>query len=140
MKTINLRDYYPDYTEDYYVEVEDNVASALAYMDRCERTRRNKLWRYRAFYSLDAFQAENDMLEHSPSAEEVYERKELAQALEEALLRLPAKRRQRVLLHCVDGLSMHKIAQSEGVSTAAVDYTIHRSLDEMRKSLTSFVE
>ena len=66
MKTINLRDYYPDYTEDYYVEVEDNVASALAYMDRCERTRRNKLWRYRAFYSLDAFQAENDMLEHSP--------------------------------------------------------------------------
>ena len=37
MKIINLRDYYPFYTQDTLLEVSDEVAEALAEAERLER-------------------------------------------------------------------------------------------------------
>ena len=52
MTTINLKDFYPWYTQDEYTEVSDEVAEELrankryeaAYRRRVTRTRRNTLW------------------------------------------------------------------------------------------------
>ena len=53
MKTINLRDYYPVYTEDTFVEVSDEVAAFFA-EDKRRQTNYAQYIRYhKAFYSLD---------------------------------------------------------------------------------------
>ncbi len=53
MKTINLRDYYPWYIEDCFIEVPDEVDEAL-YEDKLyEATHRRRITRNKAQYSLD---------------------------------------------------------------------------------------
>ena len=42
MAKINMRDYYPFYQHDEYVEVSDELASEMAQWDRTESTQRRK--------------------------------------------------------------------------------------------------
>ena len=53
MKEINLRDYYPFYTNDLTVEVPDEVADLLREYTLLEEAYRIRTYRYKAFYSLD---------------------------------------------------------------------------------------
>ena len=53
MKKINLRDYYPYYTQDMIVEVPDEVALLLREYMLLEEAYRIRTYRYKAFYSLD---------------------------------------------------------------------------------------
>ncbi len=50
---INLRDYYPYYTQDMIVEVPDEVALLLREYMLLEEAYRIRTYRYKAFYSLD---------------------------------------------------------------------------------------
>ena len=54
MKIINLRDYYPFYTQDTLLEVSDEVAEALADAERSERNHIRRMFYNKAQYSLDA--------------------------------------------------------------------------------------
>ena len=51
MKEINLRDYYPYYTQDMIVEVPDEVALLLREYMLLEEAYRIRTYRYKAFYS-----------------------------------------------------------------------------------------
>ena len=53
MKIINLRDYYPFYTQDTLLEVSDEVAGALADAERLERNYIRRVYYHKAHYSLD---------------------------------------------------------------------------------------
>lgn len=53
MAKINLRDYYPFYQHDEYVEVSDELAAELSQWERSESTQKRKKYRYHAHYSLD---------------------------------------------------------------------------------------
>ena len=54
MKTINLREQYPDfYSTDTYVEVPDEVATFMQEYDRKESAYRRRTYYHKAFYSLD---------------------------------------------------------------------------------------
>ena len=53
MQTINLKQYYPFCTEDTLVEVSDEIAEAFLLDKRAEAARERKMYRYKAFYSLD---------------------------------------------------------------------------------------
>ena len=50
MKKINLRDYYPYYTQDMIVEVPDEVALLLREYMLLEEAYRIRTYRYKAFY------------------------------------------------------------------------------------------
>ena len=54
MKIINLRDYYPFYTQDTLLEVSDEVAQAMAEAERLERNYMRRMFYNKAQYSLDA--------------------------------------------------------------------------------------
>ena len=76
MAIINLRDFYPYYTMDSFIEVPDEVAEAMAEFDRKEAAYRLRTYRHKAYYSLDR----DDGLEHEAvfvalSPHELYERK-----------------------------------------------------------------
>ena len=80
MQTINLKQYYPCCKEDIFVEVSDEIVEAFLLDKRAEAARYRKMFRYKAFYSLDC----NDGIENAaigwaqPSPEEdVYKRQAL---------------------------------------------------------------
>lgn len=60
MKKINLRDLYPFYHNDLFVEVSDEVAAALAEAERMERNYIRRVYWNKAYFSLDA----GDGIEH----------------------------------------------------------------------------
>ena len=72
MTTINLKDFYPWYTQDEYMEVSDEVAEELRANKRYEAAYRRRVTRNKAQYSLDC----DDGIEYSacvfePSPEEL---------------------------------------------------------------------
>ena len=48
--SINLRDFYPYYTADSFIEVPDEVAEAMAEFDRKEAAYRLRTCRHKAYY------------------------------------------------------------------------------------------
>ena len=67
MAIINLRDYYPFYTSDCFMEVSEEVAEMFKEFDRKEAAYRLRTYRHKAYYSLDR----DDGLEHEA---DVYKR------------------------------------------------------------------
>ena len=141
MTIINLRDYYPFYTSDNFIDVPDEVYELLKEFDRKEAAYRLRTYRHKAYYSLDR----NDGIEHealfvSPSPYELYERKISIQELHTAISNLPDKQAKRVYAHFILGMSQADIAKVEGVSKMAVCYSIEKALKSMRKFLKNSLD
>lgn len=136
MKKINLRDLYPFYHNDLFVEVSDEVAAALAEAERMERNYIRRVYWNKAYFSLDA----GDGIEHEAlfvalSPCELYERKVTAQELRTALNALPDTQGRRVYAHYILGLSKTEIARAEGVAKSRISESIERGLRNMEKFL-----
>lgn len=136
MTIINLRDIYPFYTSDCFMEVPDEVATAMAEFDRKEAAYRLRTYRHRAYYSLDR----DDGIEHEAvfvalSPHEIYERKVTMQELHAAIASLPDKQAKRIYAHFILGMSKSDIARAEGVNEKVVRLAIERGLRNMEKYL-----
>lgn len=136
MKVINLRDIYPHYTQDCFVEVTDEVADLFSEFDHKEAAYRLRTYRHKAYYSLDR----NDGIEHEAiffalSPHEIYERKISMQELHAAMSSLPNKQAKRIYAHFILGMSVTDIARAEGVAKSRVSDSIRRGLRNMEKIL-----
>ena len=135
MQTINLRNFYPFYTHDFFIEVSDEVAEELRTNIRYEWNYQRKLTRHKAQYSLDC----DDGIEfsaclHEPTPEELLERKERFLRLWNALNSLPEIQGRRIDAHIILGKSIKEIAQVEGVHEESVRQSIKRGLERMKKT------
>ena len=84
MTTINLRELYPWYTEDAFIEVSDEVAAFLEEDKRLQINYAQYIRDNRAFYSLDAGDGiEADALNLPEQPDEALERMELERLLKE---------------------------------------------------------
>ena len=115
MAIINLRDYYPFYTSDCFMEVSEEVAEMFKEFDRKEAAYRLRTYRHKAYYSLDR----DDGLEHEAvfvvlSPHELYERKVTMQELHAAIASLPDKQAKRIHAHFILGMTKQDIARAEG--------------------------
>ena len=136
MTTINLKDFYPWYMTDEYIEVSDEVAaelraSKLAEAAYAERVRYNK-----AYYSLDC----DDGIEYSaclsePTPQELLERMERFYYLWNALNSLPEAQGRRVDACVILGRSYREVAQEEGVNESSVRESVKAGLENMKKYL-----
>ena len=136
MKVINLRDIYPHYTQDCFVEVTDEVADLFSEFDHKEAAYRLRTYRHKAYYSLDR----NDGIEHEAlfvalSPHELYERKVTMQELHAAISRLPNKQAKRIYAHFILGMTKQDIARAEGVHEKVVRVAIERGLRSLEKIL-----
>ena len=139
MKTINLKDYYPHYTQDTFVEVPDELFAIFEESARAEAAYERKKYRYKAHYSLNRGDGiEHDILFASLSPDEIYERKLTSQQLHAAITSLPDKQAKRIYAHYFMGMSKTAIAKAEGVSEKAVRIGIERGLHTIEKYLKSF--
>lgn len=136
MTTINLKEYYPWYIEDEYIEVSDEVADELRADKRYEAAYQRRTVRNKAQYSLDC----GDGIEYSaclqePTPQELLERKEQFWALWNALNTLPEIQGRRVDACVILGKSYRKVALEEKVSKTSVQESVKSGLKKMRKYL-----
>jgi RNA polymerase sigma-70 factor (ECF subfamily) len=133
--TINLRDYYPWYTWDEFVEVPDEVAAELQADKRYEKNhergaRRNKV------LSLDVEDGTADsaaMACNSDNPEAIFALMDTHCRLCRALNSLPELQGRRVDARYLQGKSIQDIAIAEGVSESSVKECIERGLKAMAK-------
>ena len=90
MAIINLKEFYPWYTHDEYIEVSDEVAAELRADKLYEAAHQRRIVRNKAQYSLDC----NDGIEysaclHEPTPQELLERMDQFCTLWNALNTLP---------------------------------------------------
>lgn len=136
MTTINLKDYYPWYLTNEYIEVPDEVAAELragklAEAAHAERVRYNK-----AYYSLDYDDGiEYSACVHEPSPQELLERMDRFCHLWNALNSLPEIQGRRVDAHLILGKSYREIARDEGVDKSAVRSSVLCGIEAMKKYL-----
>ena len=136
MAIITLRDYYPFYTSDCFMEVSEEVAEMYKEFDRPEAAYRLRTYRHKAYYSRDR----DDGLEHEAvfvvlSPHERYERKVTMQELHAAIASLPNKQAKRIYAHFILGMTKQDIARAEGVHEKVVRVAIERGLRHLEKIL-----
>jgi RNA polymerase sigma factor (sigma-70 family) len=136
MTTINLKEFYPWYTHDEYIEVSDEAAEELKTDKRYEAAYRRRVTRNKAQYSLDC----DDGIEYSacvfePSPEELVLRKERLEMLCRALNSLSEKQGRRVEARVLDGKKLKEVAEAEGVSLDSISDSVLRGIANMRTYL-----
>ena len=136
MTTINLKDYYPWYLTNEYIEVTDEVAEALMASKRAEAAHAERVRYNRAYYSLDCDDGiEYSACVHEPSPQELLDRKEMFYLLWNALNSLPEVQGRRVDAHLILGKSYREIAREEGVDKSAVRCSVLCGVKRMKKYL-----
>lgn len=139
MKTINLRDYYPSYMTDAFVDVPDEVAALLRRFTLDERAYRLRTYRHKAYFSLDyGDDIEREALSVTLSIYELLEQQMEYERLRAAMTLLPDKQRSRVYAHYVLGMSKAAIARLDGASEGSVRDSIKRGLRRLKKMLNDF--
>lgn len=132
MAKINLRDYYPFYNVDVFVDVPEEIATTLLESKRQEEAYKRRMYRHKAQYSLDRGDGiEYDICFTSLSPCEVYERKIAIEQLYAAIANLPDKQGKRIYAHYILGMSKAQIARTEGVSKSRISESIERGLRNM---------
>lgn len=139
MTTINLRDYYPFYTEDTFVEVSDAIAAFFAEDKRRQTNYAQYIRDNKAFYSLDCGDGIETAALHKPEQpDETVLKAEQERQLETALASLSDVQRRRIISHFIEGKSKAAIAAAEGVDESVVRRTITRGLAKMKENLKKF--
>jgi len=139
MTTINLRDFYPWYTQDEFIDVSDEIAEELLADKRYQKAHRRRVCRNKAQYSLDAGDGiESDVCYLNLSPHEMYERQLMRCRLCCALNSLPETQGRRIDAHYILGISQKDIAEAEGVTNGAISIAIQRGLEAMKKYLRKF--
>ena len=139
MTTINLRELYPWYTEDAFIEVSDEVAAFLEEDKRLQINYAQYIRDNRAFYSLDAGDGiEAEALNLPEQPDEALERMELERLLKEGLAQLTETQRRRLLASVLNKMTAVEIAAAESVSKASVGESINRAIVRLEKNLRDF--
>ena len=140
MTTINLRNYYPWYKHDEYIEVPDEVAAELKADKLYEASYQRQLMRNKAHYSLDC----DDGIEYTaclanPTPQELIERKELFYYLWNALNFLPEIQGRRVEACIILDASYREQARIEGVGKSSIRMSVLYGLENMKKYLKNYL-
>ena len=139
MKEINLREYYPFYNMDVYLEVSDEIAGQLDRFKLDEEAHRVRVLRAKAYFSLDRGDGiEKDALQKPPQPLELILKAEQAERLNAALRSLSERQRRRLLAFYLDGKSKLQIAKEENVSEGSIRESIRSGLAQLKKSLKNF--
>lgn len=146
MELVNLKKYYPRlYAKDTLIEVSDEVAEALLFMQRQENASIRRRYYHRAFFSLDCEDGiENDMVGESvPSPEEICIRREDEQLLlitvnhlHEAMVCLSPAQFRNLQARYVVGMKVREIAEMEGVTSSIISQSLQSAIRKLRRYFT----
>lgn len=136
MEKINLREFYPFYSNDFFLEVSDSLAELLKSLKRKDHADYEYRRFHKSYYSLDADDGiDSDMILFVLSPEETFERKLSHQELYASINSLPEKQAKRIYAYFFLGISKAEIARIEGVNKS----TVSRSIDQALKKIENFL-
>ena len=137
MKKVNLRDLYPDiYKNDYFVEVTEDVLETIRAAERAEAAYDRRMYRYKAYYSLDCDNGiEKAIVQYPPTPEEILEDKQLRDQLYAAVMELPDKQAKWIYARFYLGMTVKEIAQAEDIDLSWVYKSIKRGLKHLAKKM-----
>ena len=135
MKKINLRELYPDvYTTDFFVDVTEEVMETIRAAKRAEAAYDRRMYRYKAYYSLDCDNGiENAILMKPQTPEMLLEEKQFQEQVYAAVMKLPEKQAKRIYARYYLGMTVNEIAEVEGVDPSRVRDSIRRGLKQLAK-------
>ena len=135
MKKVNLRELYPDvYKTDHFVEVTEDVLETIRSAERAEAAYDRRMYRYKAYYSLDCDNGiENAILMKPQTPEMLLEEKQLQEQVYSAVMNLPEKQAKRIYARYYLGMTVNEIAGVEGVDPSRVRDSIRRGLKQLGK-------
>ena len=145
MKKINLRDLFPEYKLDCYIEIPDvdadvyiaaltkDIANIYIKTQRKTNACLRRLFWHQAHYSLDAGDGIEHEAAYTPPPHETFEQDVVRERIYDLLNRLPDKQRQRVYAHFFLGMSKAEIARAEGVNKSRITRSINKALSYMKK-------
>jgi len=134
---INLRDFYPFYSSDYFIDVPEEIVHLFNMLAKKEHAEYERRRSHKAFYSLDLSSGiESNIVFVVLSPEEIYERKLDIQQLYSAICSLPEKQARRIYAHFFLRMSKAAIARAEGVNRK----TVYESIDGGLKNISIFLE
>ena len=137
MQKINLRDLYPDvYKTDVFVDVAEEVLTAIRDQQQDDAAYERRKFRYKAYYSLNRGDGiENDAINQPPTPEEILEQKQLKEEVYAALMELPAIQARRIYARFYLGMRVSEIARMEGADRRRVWDSIRRGLKKLARLL-----
>lgn len=140
MIRINLRDYYPFYNSDYFIEITNEIAQLLKQINRKEHADFERRRVHKAYYSLNVDDGiERDIVLIVLSPEEIYERKLSNQDLYAAINSLPEKQAKRISAHYLQDMSVTQIARIEGVNRSQISRSINKALRNIEIFLKKYL-
>lgn len=137
MKTINLRDLYPDvYKTDTFVEVTEEVLDVIQTAQRLEAAYERRMYRHKAHYSLDCGNGiEKAAVFRTATPGDILEEKQQQERLYAAVTALPEKQAKRIYAHFYLGMTPVEIAHAEGVDPSCVRRSIRNGLKRLTKKV-----
>ena len=135
MKKVNLRDLYPDvYKTDHFVEVTEDVLETIRAAERAEAAHDRRMYRYKAYYSLDCDNGiENAILMKPQTPEMLLEEKQFQEQVYAAVMKLPEKQAKRIYARYYLGMTVNEITEVEDVDPSRVRDSIRRGLKQLVK-------
>ena len=151
MAKINLRELFPEYEFNCFVEVTDGDEEAFAscitkeiadvYVGsmREEVAYKRRKYYHKAHYSLDLGDGiENDAVYHAPSPEELFMDRLDREELDAALATLPEKQGKRIYQYYFLGMNNVEIGKAEGISEKNVRKSIERGLLSLYEHMKNY--
>ena len=136
MAKINLRDFYPWYTNDEFIEIPDEAAAAISEDVRRENAYKRKVRRHKAYYTLGL---ENEIEigaddKNKPPLNTLIENHD-KQLLYSAIAKLPNKQAKRLYAYFFLDMSTIEIANAEGVAQQSVSDSLKGAARNLKKFL-----
>ena len=138
MARVNLRDLYPFYKGNCFVDVPNDVLEVIEDCKRREETYQRYLRFYKVSAILDAGnidKLESMVVDKPLPPYEIYDKKLAAMLLHQSIAKLPDKQAKRIYAHFFLGMSYTEIAKAEGVAVSTICESIEGGLRNLKKNL-----
>ena len=137
MITINLKDFYPWYGQDEYIEVPKEVVLEMLADKRYEAAHAKKIKRHKVLSFSDYSDKTQEWCNQTaPDPQHMAEVRELLEQFLEILAALPEIQSRRIRAHIILDMTLSEIALQEEVSIATVQRAIQRGIKKIQKILT----
>ena len=136
MVTINLKDFYPWYGSDEYIDIPEEVALELLADKRYEAAYTKKMKRRKVMSFSDYGDKTREWRNQTvPDPQRIAEIRDLLEQILEMLDSLSDIQARRIRAHIILDMTLAETAELEKVSTSAVHNSVQKGLNTIRKKI-----
>ena len=133
--TVSFKDVYGNIQ---IVDVDEKIYDCLDKFELKDLSEMNEYDRHIEHSNIYENKINDRAFLQAESVEDIVENKLISDKLKNAIDELSVIQRKRIKMYYFEGLSQKEIAEIEGVSLRAVQYTLNEAISELRKILKNY--